>query len=72
MSLFAFQFKFFFFFGLAGRRLGPNLVGVNRARRARLGGSGPRIKNLFNKWAKSGCWVWACGAGPSMKKPNPN
>ena len=74
MSLFAF---FFFFFQLGhdlGRKLGPNLVRLNGAgaRGARLGRSGPREKNPFNKRAGFGLRVLTRGSGPGMKKPDPN
>ena len=65
MSLFA----FFFFFWLGhdlGRGLGPILVGLNGARGARRGRSGPREKNQFNKRAGFGR-----ESGTGMKKPDP-
>ena len=75
MSLFAFFFFFFLLGDDLGRRLGPNLVGLNGARGARgarLGGSGPREKNPFNKRAGFGLQVLTRGSGPDMKKPDPN
>ena len=59
------SFFYFFLFWLGHdlyHGLGPNLAGLNRARRTREGGSGPRKKKirLVNR------------SGPGMEKLGPN
>ena len=62
----------FFFFWLGhnlGLGLGPNLVGLNGARR---GGSEPRKKNPISKRAESRPQAKTHKSGSGMEKPGPN